>query len=94
MDKIKKMSAQPMKTTYCPIENLYEKKVREELFDTGEVSDVTFLVGTQARQFHAHRFILMTSSFKFKKMMELHKDFAKPILVPEIAPDVFEQLMK
>lgn len=81
--------------THCKIENEYETKVREELYDSGEFSDVRFVVGTiEPREFHAHQLVLMTGSSKFKRMIELHKDLEKPIAIPEIEPDVFDQLLK
>lgn len=84
------MKRNPMQ---CKFENSYEKKVREELFYSGEYSDVTFMVGTmQKRTFKGHRLVLIAGSEKFKKMFELHKT-NEPIVIPEIEPEAFDRLL-
>lgn len=91
---MEKLKNNPYKKALCKIENDYENKVREELYDSGEYADVTFLVGPKQREFKAHRFVLITSSYKFKQMMELGKDLEKPILIPEIEAGLFDQLLR
>ncbi|XP_063707956.1 uncharacterized protein LOC134836700 isoform X2 [Culicoides brevitarsis] len=94
METTPKSAKNPYKPALCKIENDYEKKVREEIFDTGEFADVVFLVGAEKRPFKAHRFVLITSSLKFKQMMDLHKDLEKPIIIEEVEPQIFEQLLQ
>uniref|UniRef100_A0A336M9K0 CSON007439 protein n=1 Tax=Culicoides sonorensis TaxID=179676 RepID=A0A336M9K0_CULSO len=92
----KPFSHLPMNTVkiHCQVTNEFEKKVREELYYSGEHADVEFVIGKiEKRTFKAHRLILMTGSHKFRKMLELHKS-KDPIIIPEFDPDIFQQLLK
>lgn len=94
MENSEELVQQEANSQLYQVENWYEGKARAQMFATGDFSDVSFLVGTAAREYKAHRFALITASFKFKEMFDLHSDFEKPILIPEIEPYVFEQLLR
>lgn len=71
------------------IEN--KESLVEKLFSS---SDVTFLVGTtEIQELTAHRCVLIASSEKFEAMLRLH-DPDKPIVISEMEPGVFLQLLK
>lgn len=82
-------------TFHCNIQNEYEMKVREEMFDSGEDADVEFVVGgaDDQKKFHAHRFILMTGSKKFRDILDANKE-NKVIALPEVSPGEFEILLR
>lgn len=56
--------------------------------------DVTFLVGAEKEKVQAHKYILTSRSSVFYTMFEgsIPADPNKPIHVPDIEPDIFEQL--
>lgn len=80
--------------TYANIENAYEKEYRKQIFESGEDSDITFLVGSrEIRMFKAHKCLLIASSQKFRDILKQHNIY-EPIMMPEIEPDTFEQVLR
>ncbi|XP_063702901.1 uncharacterized protein LOC134832711 [Culicoides brevitarsis] len=84
----------PIKVTFhCTIKNDFEMKIREEMLDTGEHSDIELIVGKgdAQKKFRANSFILKTGSKKFRELLDGKKS---SIELPDIAPDFFEILLK
>lgn len=80
--------------THRTIKNEHEMKFRQEVLNSGEFSDISFLVGrTKTRIFKVHRFVLMGGSQKFKEILTTRNN-DEPIAIPGIEPDIFEQLLK
>lgn len=78
----------------CKIQSENGMCVLDKLFHSDEYSDVSLLVGsTEIKEFKAHRCVLMAASEKLKDLLQSHSP-GKPIPIPEIEPDVFEQIMK
>lgn len=80
--------------TYLLNANPHEFKFRKEVLETGEFSDVSFLVGGhKKRVFKAHRFILMAGSKVFREMLKNHKE-DKEIVVHGVHHADFQQMLK
>uniref|UniRef100_A0A336KB74 CSON004666 protein n=1 Tax=Culicoides sonorensis TaxID=179676 RepID=A0A336KB74_CULSO len=93
LDNLHKQEAKPV-IFHCNIENDYEKKVRQEIYDTRENSDIEFLVGSSnPKKIKGHRFILMTGSKKFRSLLDANKG-NQLIEIPDTDPEDFEVLLK